>query len=234
MKGIRRGDLRRPESEGTKCVSSRILFAFANNAGENPRYPSTSLWPAPSRRGVRLSSSDGVRMKTRVVTAVLLVAAIVILCVAPLAIMPDTSPAAVSKLTNRGVTIFNADGTRWFQWNYNDAVKFSLDQVVTTIRYLFAAAAAGMAFIGKILIEPRVGAAQAHGLPRRVQDVLIATVVLWISSLFCGMVAHLYIAEIGTAESFSIYGRVGVYVLFQLIEFGVGLLLFLVALVLSL
>jgi len=149
--------------------------------------------------------------------------------------MRDKSPAAASTLTNPGVTIFNADGTRWVRWNYSDAVKFSLEQVVTTIRYLFAAAAAGMAFIGKILIEPRVGAAaQVNGLPRRAQYVLIATIALWISSLTCGIVAHLYIAEIGTVESFSIYGSGGVYVLFQLIEFGVGLLLFLVALVLSL
>src|SRR5204862_383529 len=126
--------------------------------------------------------------------------------------------------------IFSSSGQRWVAWPAQDAVKFSLDQVVTTIRYLFAAAAAGMAFVGKIVIEPRIGST-SRPLPQPVQYALIIAVLFWIGSITCGMFAHLLLDSVGTAKSFSLAGPVGDYVAFQLLYFALGLWLFLIALV---
>ena len=134
-----------------------------------------------------------------------------------------------------GLKVHNQSGKHWVEWKREEAVKFALDQVVTTIRYLFAAAAAGIAFIGKLIVEPKASAAPA-GPPafgKSVQATLVVVAVLWMSSLVCGMAAHLSLAEVGTAEAFSIYGPVGWYVFFQLAYFAVGLMVFLVALVRS-
>lgn len=132
------------------------------------------------------------------------------------------------------VKVFSARGDYWVAWKSDDAIKFSLDQVVTTIHYLFAAAAAGMAFVGKIVIEPHATTSTAPRiLPRQVLYLLVAAVSLWLGSLSCGMIAHLFLAEIGTADAFSIYGPLGMNVLFQLIYFGSGLSLFVVALIYS-
>lgn len=159
--------------------------------------------------------------------------AAMLICVLPTFLSREV-PNADSSAQRKAVRIYNANGEHWVEWASNDAIKFSLDQVVTTIHYLFAAAAAGMAFVGKIVIEPHATTATtARILPPKVLYLLIAAVTLWLGSLTCGMIAHLFLAEIGTAAVFSIYGPLGMNVLFQLLYFGIGLALFVVALIYS-
>ena len=163
--------------------------------------------------------------------ALFFVALLVALCVAPFFVPSGGKFAGGQPLT--ALKVYDSRGQKYVSWESHDAVKFSLDQVVTAIHYLFAAAAAGMAFVGKLLIEPRVSAGAPHPFQPFAKYSLITTVVLWIASTVSGMFAHLYLAELGTMESFSIYNHVGIYCLFQLVYFGFGLVLFLLALVQS-
>jgi hypothetical protein len=128
------------------------------------------------------------------------------------------------------VHIFNSTGTRWVAWPAAEAIKFSLDQLVSSIRYLFAAAAAGLAFVGKIVIEPRLSTT-SRLLPRVAQYALTIAVLFWIGSITSGMVAHLYLVTVGTGQSFALSEPIASYALFQLGYFAVGLWLFLIALV---
>src|SRR5437870_7656568 len=36
---------------------------------------------------------------------------------------------------SKEIAVFNSSGKRWFEWPATDAIKFSLDQLVTTLRY---------------------------------------------------------------------------------------------------
>jgi len=149
--------------------------------------------------------------------------------VIPLAFIPTPSRAVDAKPKTE-VKVYDSKGTGYVAWKAEDAIKFSLDQVIASIRYLFAAAAAGLAFIGKLVIEPPSTGPALSGFVRRA---LLFSGGVWISSLVSGMLAHLYLPGLGTAGAFSIYGAVGILVFFQIAYFALGLLAFLVALVWS-
>jgi hypothetical protein len=137
---------------------------------------------------------------------------------------------AVDPRTITDVKILGSRKDRAVAWKAEEAVKFSLDQAVTAIGYLFAAAAAGMAFIGKVVIEPHVSK-ESEKLAEGVVKLLLGAVVFWLCSLVCGMSAHLSLAELGTAQTFTIYEEFGWFVLFQLGYFAAGAVLFLAALI---
>ena len=169
----------------------------------------------------------------QLILSVLFSVALLVICLAPFFFVKSYQSSAQDpkgKLSEN--IIFSSTGKHWGVWQTSDAIKFSLDQVVTTIRYLFAAAAAGMAFIGKIVIEPRISST-SRPLPPFAQYALIVAVLFWIGSITSGMSAHLYLNSVGTLGSFSLSGPVGDYVLFQLLYFALALWLFLIALVSS-
>jgi hypothetical protein len=71
------------------------------------------------------------------------------------------------------VKILNSTGERSASWERKEAVKFSLDQLESSINYLFLAAAAGLTLIGKLVFEPETSATPKQARPRGVLIALL-------------------------------------------------------------
>ncbi len=150
-----------------------------------------------------------------------------------LPIFVESSPKLDENAKERiTLKVFGSKGKEFVAWKTEDAVKFAFEQMVASIRYLFAATGIGLAFIGKLVVEPRATGATSN-LPQGAQYGLLFAGVFWVGSLSCGMIAHFQLSDLAVVETFSIFGSLAMMVLFQLIYFSLGLLCFLFALIRS-
>lgn len=153
--------------------------------------------------------------------------------VLPFSVTPG-QPANSQGIGN--LRIYNQNRSQFSEWQRNDAIKFSLDQIDSSIGYLFVAAAALLGFIVKVLIEPyrdnkdqsansEVLSHVTPGIELMLRHCAIGCVL----SIVCGFVARLYFSRLGDVATFSIYDEVGFATLGQMLGFVVAAVLILIA-----
>ena len=115
------------------------------------------------------------------------------------------------------------------EWDREEAIKFSLDQIDSSIKYLFIGASAILGFILKVLIEPHVIKKEQTStntidspITRTTELLLIHSAIGCLISIICGFMGRLYFSQLADLESFSIYDEVGLATLGQLAAFVVG------------
>jgi hypothetical protein len=137
------------------------------------------------------------------------------------------------------VRVYDQDQTHYGLWERQEAIKFSLDQVDSSIKYLFVGAAAILGYVLKILIEPQLEpqeresgsppeyeAAVRKPLTTPFVDLLLLHAALGsIISIACGFYARLYLQNPADSATFSIYGEIQYGVFGQLMSFFVAALL---------
>jgi hypothetical protein len=134
--------------------------------------------------------------------------------------IPDRNDQTTGLLED--LKVFNQTRTRYAEWKRDEAVEFGLNQVATTINYLFIAAAAILTFVGKTVFEPSGNGKHPRPLRPSVLLLLKHSAIGCILSLCFGFFARLYFNNISDMVSFSIYDECGVASLFQIISFCVG------------
>lgn len=144
---------------------------------------------------------------------------------------PGTPPAKPNETEVKDIKIYNQDRTRYATWERKEAIRFGFEQLASSINYLFVAAAAIIAFISKIVIEPIVGHKPAGPLSRDVLLLLRHAAFGSVLSLFYGFFGYLYFNKLPDTLDFSIYQEIGLAQLFQLFSFFSAVLLLLLAVI---
>ena len=124
------------------------------------------------------------------------------------------------------LVIYSQNGQRFSEWERKDVIQFSLDQVDSSIKYLFVAAAALLGFVVKILIE-RLLDPKPRSTPIGPTSKLlfVHTAIGCLISISCGFLARSYFASLADSTGFSIYDEVGFAALGQLLAFLLAALL---------
>lgn len=122
--------------------------------------------------------------------------------------------------------VYSQNRQRYGSWERKEVIKFSLDQVDSSINYLFLAAAAILGFVVKILVNPQLGT----GVERKphspfVKSMLKHTAFGCIISISCGFFARSYFTMLADSADFSIYDEVGLAAFGQLTAFFIATLL---------
>jgi len=130
--------------------------------------------------------------------------------------------------------IFGPSGQKFAEWERKEAIRFSLDQIDSSIKYLFIGAATILGFILKVLIEPHVVTKESAGvvvnpISGKTELLLIHSAIGCLISIACGFMGRLYFARLADIETFSIYDEVGLATLGQLTGFVVGTIIMLLA-----
>lgn len=154
--------------------------------------------------------------------------------VAPLRSSPEHKKGLTPALGS--LLVFGARQEIFAEWDRKEAIKFSLDQIDSSIKYLFVGAATILGFILKVLIEPHV-IRKEQSPTTTVVDPISKSTELWLIhsavgcliSISCGFMARLYFSRLGDIEMFSIYDEVGLATLGQLFAFVAGAIIMLVA-----
>jgi hypothetical protein len=132
------------------------------------------------------------------------------------------------------IKIFDINGKYYAEWERKEAVKFGFDELLLTINYLFIAAGAILAFIGKSVIEPAI--------KKERNKYLASFWVIWFLtncaigcalSIFFGFAARSMFITIGNKEFFSIYDEIGVSFLFQEMTFFLAIIFLMLAIALA-
>jgi hypothetical protein len=130
--------------------------------------------------------------------------------VMPVAMLPD-------------VIFYDKDQYYYGLWDRKEAIKFSLEQVDSSIRYLFVGAAAILGYVLKILLEPRLEpdkAGEAKPITGAFTKLLLLHAAFGsIISIACGFFARLFLTTPGDSLSFSIYKEAGLGAFGQLMAF---------------
>ena len=128
------------------------------------------------------------------------------------------------------LVIYSQSGQRFSEWDRAEAIKFSLDQVDSSIKYLFVAAAALLGFVIKILIDPlldpKAGSTAIGALSKLM---FIHTAIGCLISISCGFLGRSYFASLADSPGFAIYDEVGFAALGQLLSFLLAALLLVIA-----
>jgi hypothetical protein len=154
--------------------------------------------------------------------------------VIPVLSSPEHKKGAAPPLQN--LLIFGSKEETFAEWERKEAIKFSLDQIDSSIKYLFIGAATILGFILKVLIEPHVIKKEQSVTPSTVDPInettellLIHSAIACLISIACGFIGRLYFSRLGDIEAFSIYDEVGFTTLGQLFAFVAGAIILLVA-----
>jgi hypothetical protein len=122
--------------------------------------------------------------------------------------------------------IISQKGDRFVEWDRKDVIEFSLDQIDSSIKYLFIAATALLGFVVKILIDPLLDPKTGSKPIRpRSKLLLVHTAIGCLISISCGFLARSYFASLADSTGFSIYDEVGFAALGQLLAFLLAALL---------
>ena len=126
--------------------------------------------------------------------------------------------------------VYSQNGARVADWERKEAIKFSLDQVDSSIKYLFVAAAALLGFVIKILVDPLLNPqAGSKVISQGSKLMFVHSAIGSLLSISCGFLARLYFASLADSIGFSIYDEVGFAVLGQLMAFLLAALLLVTA-----
>lgn len=113
-----------------------------------------------------------------------------------------------------------------------EAVKISLQQIASMIRYMFAAAAGFLAFIVKIMMDPLQKPKKERGsfmLADNALLLLLASALCLISSLLAGILAQGGFIWLATRSTFSFGGDFGLWILYQQTALIIGVAALVVA-----
>lgn len=144
---------------------------------------------------------------------------------------PAKHPRKPDETKADDLRVYNFNRTNYASWDRKEAVKFGFEQLASSINYLFVAAAAIIAFISKMVIEPIVGEKPRTPLPRDVLMLLRHCALGCVFSIFYGFFGYLYLNKLPDTADFSIYEEIGLAQLFQLASFFVAVMLLLFAVV---
>lgn len=108
-----------------------------------------------------------------------------------------------------------------------NAAEFALEQTASMIKYLFAAAAAFLGFLAKLLLDPAQSKAKQEKteLPSSSRLLLVAAALSFLSSLFGGLQAQGWFTSLATATQFSLVREFTAWVLYQEILVLLGVIL---------
>ncbi len=126
--------------------------------------------------------------------------------------------------------VYGPQKKRVATWERKEAIKFGLEEVSSTINYLFIAAAALLSLVGKIAIDPLFSKEQPEALDKWVALLLRHTAIGCLISIAAGFIARSSFNTVADSESFTIYGPVGAEAQCQLFTFGAAALLMIIAL----
>ena len=122
--------------------------------------------------------------------------------------------------------IYSENGQRFTEWERKEVIQFSFDQVDSSIKYLFVAAAALLGFVVKILIDPLLDPkAGSKPIGPTSKMLFVHTAIGCLISISCGFLARSYFASLADSTGFSIYDEVGFAALGQLLAFLLAALL---------
>lgn len=132
---------------------------------------------------------------------------------------PDQKPLG-------SLEIYSQNGQRFSEWDRKEVIQFSLDQVDSSIKYLFVAAAALLGFVVKILIDPLLDPKPgSKPIGPKSKLLFVHTAIGCLVSISCGFLARSYFASLADSTGFSIYDEVGFAALGQLLAFFLAALL---------
>ena len=131
---------------------------------------------------------------------------------------PTPSPTPLGKLL-----IYAEDKSQVAQWDREQAIKFSMEQIDSSINYLFIAAAALLGFIVKVIFEPHISKKDSDlksvKITPGVELMLVHAAVGCLISIVCGFGARSFFSRLGDQVSFSIYDETGLFAFAQLAAF---------------
>lgn len=142
---------------------------------------------------------------------------------------------ALQPLSSDGVAsdelwVLTANRDKYVTLKREEAIKFSLDKIVSSINYLFVASAAVLGFIIKILIDPLLDLTKtASKLSETVKTLLRHIAFGCILSIICGFFALAYFNDMAYSRTFSIYQELSFAALGQIAAFSISGILLVVA-----
>lgn len=129
------------------------------------------------------------------------------------------------------VKIYTQENIRYGELGREEAIKFGLEKIDTTIDYLFIAAAGIFAILAKIVIEPIASPNPIEYLTAWIIWLITNTAALSVASVISGFVARLDFNSAGNVRGFSIYGALGVGMLNQIFLLLVALIFLIITIV---
>lgn len=117
------------------------------------------------------------------------------------------------------VRVYSQANKGYGELKREEALKFGLEKIDTTINYLFIAIAGILALLGKIIIDPLTKKEETQYLTPFFLWLTAHCAVLCILSAIVGFVGRLYLTSIGDVKGFSIYGELGIGMLIQFFLF---------------
>ncbi len=152
--------------------------------------------------------------------------AVFLACIVALVVFREPAPEQNPDLKNvrvaRGpLKVFRGTGKYYAELNREKAIEFGLEKLYSTVNYLLLAAAAVLGFCVKAVMDASAAARSAGAPPAPPQSRLRLLSILHAGfasgfSIFFGVFAYFYLAEISVTEEFCLTGAVNVCFLSQI------------------
>lgn len=119
--------------------------------------------------------------------------------------------------------------TNYVEWDRQEVIQFSFDQLNTAINYLFIAAGALLGLILKVLIDPIFEASKPK-LDPLIRVLMIHSSFGCLLSIVLGFYAKMFFNDLLIKDTFSFYNsELGLAGLFQIISFVIAGILLLIS-----
>jgi hypothetical protein len=107
------------------------------------------------------------------------------------------------------IEIYNGARDQYVAWDRDKATAFGLEQTVTSIKFLFVAAAAILGILSKSVIEPLLDPKKYVQIPDKAVIFLRHSAIGCFFSIFYGFVGFTYFIYLPVNETFSVFADVG-------------------------
>lgn len=136
------------------------------------------------------------------------------------------APCCLGKLK-----IYSQGNTHYAEMDREEALKFGLEKIDTTINYLFIAVAGILTLLGKIIIDPLTQKEKNKYQSPWILWLIANCAMLCAASVAAGFFARLYFTSIGNERWFSIYGEIGAGMNLQIILFLTAFILLVITII---
>lgn len=126
---------------------------------------------------------------------------------------------------------YNSGNSAYGELKREEAIKFGLEKIDTTINYLFVGVAGIFALLVKLVIEPITYGQKIEHLSKWILWWIVNCAALGASSIGCGFFARLQWNSIGNIRAFSIYGELGTQINLQLFLFALAFIFLVVTII---